>query len=104
MCKCSASAIGFRRAVVAQCNRDRDRRCGGARLSTGGDCQTVQLDPNGASRPVRHHEVGGVPEVAEVLGISKSTARTHLKHLFEKTCTTRQAELVKLVVGYTRFQ
>jgi DNA-binding CsgD family transcriptional regulator len=48
-------------------------------------------------------EVGGVPEVAEVLGISESTARTHVKHLFEKTGTSRQAELVKLVAGYTRF-
>jgi DNA-binding CsgD family transcriptional regulator len=46
-------------------------------------------------------EVGGVPEVAEVLGISETTARTHLKHLFEKTGTSRQAELVKLVAGYS---
>jgi hypothetical protein len=38
------------RAVVAQCNRDRDRRCGGARLSTGGDCQTVQLDHASSDR------------------------------------------------------
>jgi DNA-binding CsgD family transcriptional regulator len=48
-------------------------------------------------------EVGGVPEVAEVLGISESTARTHVKHLFEKTGTSRQAQLVKLVAGYMRF-
>lgn len=46
-------------------------------------------------------EVGGVPEVAEVLGISDTTARTHLKHLFEKTSTSRQADLVKLVAGYS---
>jgi DNA-binding CsgD family transcriptional regulator len=46
-------------------------------------------------------EVGGVPEVAEVLGISETTARTYLKHLFEKTGTSRQAELVKLVAGYS---
>lgn len=45
-------------------------------------------------------EVGAVPEVAEVLGISEGTARTHLHHLFEKTGTSRQAELVKLVAGY----
>jgi len=46
-------------------------------------------------------EVGGVPEVADVLGISESTARSHLKHLFEKTGTSRQADLVKLVAGYS---
>jgi DNA-binding CsgD family transcriptional regulator len=46
-------------------------------------------------------EVGGVPEVADVLGISETTARTHLKHLFEKTGTSRQADLVKLVAGYS---
>jgi DNA-binding CsgD family transcriptional regulator len=46
-------------------------------------------------------EIGGVPEVAEVLGISEATTRTHLKHLFEKTGTSRQAELIKLVAGYS---
>ena len=46
-------------------------------------------------------EVGGVPEVAEVLGISEGTVKTHLHHLFQKTGTTRQADLVKLVAGYS---
>jgi DNA-binding CsgD family transcriptional regulator len=45
-------------------------------------------------------EVGGVSDVAEVLGISAATVKTHLQRLFEKTDTTRQAELVKLVAGY----
>jgi DNA-binding CsgD family transcriptional regulator len=45
-------------------------------------------------------EVGGVPEVASVLGISEPTVRTHLQHVFQKTETSRQAELVKLVAGY----
>jgi DNA-binding CsgD family transcriptional regulator len=45
-------------------------------------------------------EVGGVPEVASVLGVSETTVRTHLRHLFEKTQTTRQADLVRLVAGY----
>jgi DNA-binding CsgD family transcriptional regulator len=35
-------------------------------------------------------------EAADRLGISPSTARTHLKHIFSKTDTNRQAELVKL--------
>ena len=46
-------------------------------------------------------EVGGVPEVAEVLGISEGTVKTHLHHVFGKTSTTRQVELVKLVAGYS---
>jgi len=46
-------------------------------------------------------EVGGIPEVAQVLGIADTTARTHLKHLFEKTGAARQADLVKLVAGYS---
>jgi DNA-binding CsgD family transcriptional regulator/PAS domain-containing protein len=46
-------------------------------------------------------EVGGVPEVAELLGIGQATVKTHLHRLFAKTETTRQAELVKLVAGFT---
>ena len=38
-------------------------------------------------------EVGGVPEVAPVLGISESTVKTHLQRLFAKTGTSRQADL-----------
>jgi len=45
-------------------------------------------------------QVGGVPEVAPVLGISETTVRTHLQHVFEKTQTKRQADLVKLVASY----
>jgi len=45
-------------------------------------------------------ELGGPREVAPVLGISEPTVRTHLQHIFEKTGTSRQADLVKLVAGY----
>jgi FixJ family two-component response regulator len=45
-------------------------------------------------------EVGGVPAVAETLGISEATAKTHLHHVFTKTGTTRQADLVKLVASH----
>jgi DNA-binding CsgD family transcriptional regulator len=45
-------------------------------------------------------QVGGVPEVAPVLGISETTVKTHLQHIFEKTDTNRQADLVKLVAGF----
>jgi DNA-binding CsgD family transcriptional regulator len=45
-------------------------------------------------------EVGGVPAVAEVVGISQATVKTHLQGLFGKTGTNRQAELVKLVAAH----
>ena len=45
-------------------------------------------------------EVGGVPEVAEALGIAEATVKTHLHRLFAKTGTRRQADLVKLVAGF----
>jgi DNA-binding CsgD family transcriptional regulator len=46
-------------------------------------------------------EVGGVPEVAEVLGVSAETIKTHLGRLFGKTGTSRQADLVKLVAAFS---
>ena len=46
-------------------------------------------------------QVGGVPEVAEALGIGEATVKTHLQRLFAKTDTSRQAELVKLVAGFS---
>ncbi|HKA74276.1 MAG TPA: helix-turn-helix transcriptional regulator [Xanthobacteraceae bacterium] len=45
-------------------------------------------------------EVGNVPETAAVLGLSPQTVKTHLRSLFAKTATHRQAELVKFVAGY----
>lgn len=45
-------------------------------------------------------EIGGVPDVAPVLGISDQTVKTHLHRIYEKTATKRQADLVKLVAGY----
>lgn len=44
-------------------------------------------------------EGSGLPTVAARLGISDNTAHTHLKRLFEKTDTHRQAELVRLLMG-----
>jgi DNA-binding CsgD family transcriptional regulator/PAS domain-containing protein len=46
-------------------------------------------------------EIGGVPEIAQALDIGESTVKTHLHRLFAKTETTRQAELVKLVAGFS---
>jgi DNA-binding CsgD family transcriptional regulator len=46
-------------------------------------------------------EVGGVPEVAETLGVAASTVKTHLGRIFDKTGVARQADLVKLVAGFS---
>jgi DNA-binding CsgD family transcriptional regulator len=45
-------------------------------------------------------QVGGGPTVAEELGISATTVRSHLRHVYQKTGTNRQADLVKLVAAF----
>jgi DNA-binding CsgD family transcriptional regulator len=44
-------------------------------------------------------KVNGVRAVAELLGRSQATVKTHLHNLFRKTGTNRQSDLVKRVVG-----
>ena len=46
-------------------------------------------------------QVGGVPEIADALGVGQPTVKTHLHNLFNKTGASRQADLVKLVAGYS---
>ena len=46
-------------------------------------------------------EVGGVPEVAEALGIAETTVKTHLGRVYKKTDSDRQADLVKLVAAFS---
>ena len=38
-------------------------------------------------------------EAAQARGISMNTARSHLKHAFSKTGTSRQGELVRLIIA-----
>jgi DNA-binding CsgD family transcriptional regulator len=44
--------------------------------------------------------VGGVSEVANALGVSPETVKTHLSRVFRKTETKRQADLVKIVASF----
>ena len=46
--------------------------------------------------------VSGVPKMAEALGISEATVKTHLQSIFGKTGVRRQADLIKLVAAHTR--
>ena len=62
--------------------------------------KTFKLTPTELRVLLAIVDVGGVPEVAEALGVASTTIRTHLARLFEKTGVTRQADLVKLVAGY----
>ena len=43
-------------------------------------------------------EAGSVPMAADILGISPSTARTHVTSIFDKTGVRRQAELLRLLI------
>ena len=46
-------------------------------------------------------KLGGVRQVAGNLGVADTTVKTHLGRLFEKTGVSRQADLIKLVAGYS---
>jgi DNA-binding CsgD family transcriptional regulator len=46
-------------------------------------------------------DIGGVPEVANELGLAVSTVKTHLGRVYGKTGLSRQADLVKLVSGFS---
>ncbi len=46
-------------------------------------------------------EAGGVSETAEALGVAETTVKTHLHRIFVKTGTKRQADLVKIVAGFS---
>ena len=47
-------------------------------------------------------QFGGGPEIAEALGVGSGTVKTHLRNLFRKTGAKHQADLVKLVAGFSR--
>jgi DNA-binding CsgD family transcriptional regulator/PAS domain-containing protein len=63
--------------------------------------RTYKLTPTESRVLLAIVEVGGIPEVAAALGIADSTVKTHVGRLFEKTGASRQADLVKLVAGFS---
>jgi DNA-binding CsgD family transcriptional regulator len=63
--------------------------------------KTFDLTPSELRTLLAIVEVGGVAETAETLGVAESTIKTHLHRLFAKTGVSRQAELVKLVAGFS---
>ena len=63
--------------------------------------KTFKLTPSELRVLLAIVQIGSVPETATALGIGKATVRTHLLRLYAKTCTGHQAELVKLVAGFS---
>jgi DNA-binding CsgD family transcriptional regulator len=59
--------------------------------------QFYGLTPAEAAVTVEVLRGAGLPAAAAELGITVTTVRTHLQHVFEKTQTRRQAELVRLI-------
>lgn len=47
---------------------------------------------------------GGVKDIAEQMSLSHATVKTHLQHVFDKTGTRRQADLVRLLLGLRAHQ
>jgi DNA-binding CsgD family transcriptional regulator/PAS domain-containing protein len=63
--------------------------------------KTFGLTPGEQRALARIVEIGGVAETAEALGVSEATLKTHLHHIFAKTDTQRQPDLVRLVAGFS---
>jgi len=63
--------------------------------------KTFKLTPSELRVLLGIVEVGGVPETAAALGIAEATVKTHLLRLYAKTNSRRQADLVKLVAGFS---
>jgi DNA-binding CsgD family transcriptional regulator len=47
-------------------------------------------------------ENDNIQQVAEALGLSQATVKTHLRRVYEKTGTRGQVDLVKLIAGYAK--
>jgi DNA-binding CsgD family transcriptional regulator/PAS domain-containing protein len=47
-------------------------------------------------------EIGGVPEVADALGVSTETVKTHLGRVYTKTGARRQVDLAKITLAFVQ--
>jgi DNA-binding CsgD family transcriptional regulator len=62
--------------------------------------ETFRLTPAEARVLGAVMEWGGVPEASRALQLSETTVKTHLRHIFEKTGTRRQTDLIKLAACF----
>lgn len=88
--------IALRRpaAVLFVSDPDHDRQMRADALQ-----QRFGLTPTEVRFITEINKADGLQASARRLGVSLATARTHLRHVFQKTGTQRQAELVALVAG-----
>jgi DNA-binding CsgD family transcriptional regulator len=63
--------------------------------------KTFKLTPTELRVLLAVVEVGGVPDVAEALGVAETTVKYHLGNVYKKTDRSRQADLVKLVAEFS---
>src|SRR3982074_1338183 len=63
--------------------------------------RTYQLTPTDLPVLLANVNIGGIPEVATALGVADTTIKTHVGRLFKKTGAGRQADLVKVVAGFS---
>jgi DNA-binding CsgD family transcriptional regulator/PAS domain-containing protein len=61
--------------------------------------QLYSLTPAEVKTLVGVVELGSIPAAANSHEVSRETIKTHLKRIFDKTGTSRQADLVKLLAG-----
>jgi len=61
---------------------------------------TYHLTPGEARVLAAIVNIGGVPQAARELGISDTTVKSHLRQIFDKTGTNRQADLIRLAAGF----
>jgi DNA-binding CsgD family transcriptional regulator len=126
---CAIDAKGISLPLVARDGEDYIARvlplAGGARQRAGGGCAAVaavfvtKAELPTASLPevvARRFKLtpmevrvlmalldvgGGIHNVADALGMSAETVKTHLGHLYEKTGAKRQADLVRLALRFS---
>ncbi len=99
LCQCPVVVAPSRDSPVAGLVINNCQRTLSERISAFADLFT--LTP-GEARVVSHLITGaGLTKAASRLSIALSTARSHLKHILEKTSTHRQAELVKVFYEVT---
>jgi DNA-binding CsgD family transcriptional regulator len=87
-------ANGAAKAVIFISDPDQGLRASRLRL-----LQLFELTPAEANLVALLAAGHDLSEAADVLRITKESARTYLKHAFEKTGTHRQAELVHLALA-----
>ena len=63
--------------------------------------KTYRLTPTELRVMLAVVDFGSILEIAEALGIAETTVKFHLRNLYAKTGTNRQADLVKLLAAFS---